>query len=313
LVGERNLSLNTQKSYRDTLIQLLPFFARQARKSMDRLMITDLTVKRIKLFLSHIEVARGCGASTRNQRLSAIRAFARFVAEHAPEHLEWHAQVKTIPIKKSMEPSITSLDRREMKALIATPVRSTAQGTRDHAVLLFLYNSGARVSEAVNLTIADIDWHGRSVRILGKGNKVRMCPLWPETLQVLRPLTTGRQPSERVFLNRYHRSYTRSGIHALVKRHAARARQDTPSLLKKIVGPHVIRHSSASNLLRAGVDINTIRGWLGHSSLDTTNIYAEIDLEAKARALTACSVGKGLKQRRQWRQQPALIEFLRAL
>jgi site-specific recombinase XerD len=313
LVDERNLSLNTQKSYRDTLIQLLPFLSKQTRKPMDRLAVSDLTVKRIKLFLRHVELDRGCGASTRNQRLSAIRAFARFVAEHAPEHLEWQGQVRTIPIKKAMEPTVTSLDRHEMKALLATPVRSTAQGARDYAVLLFLFNSGARVSEAVNLAIADIDWHGRSVRVLGKGNRVRMCPLWSETVEVLRSSTSGRQPSERVFLNRYGEPYTRSGIHALVKRYAARARRETLSLTKKTVGPHVIRHSSASNLLRAGVDINTIRGWLGHKSLDTTNIYAEIDMEAKARALGKCAIVRGRKQPKHWRQQPALMEFLRAL
>jgi site-specific recombinase XerD len=181
-----------------------------------------------------------------------------------------------------MEPAITCLDRQEMQALLAAPTRSTLQGERDYAVLLFLYNSGARVSEAVGLTIADIDWYGHSVRILGKGNRYRTCPLWPSTLEDLRSLCDGRAPTEQVFLNRNRQPITRSGIHALVKRYAARASASAPSLADKVVGPHVIRHSTASHLLRSGVDINTIRGWLGHVSLDTTNIYAEIDLETKA-------------------------------
>jgi integrase/recombinase XerD len=284
LVGERNLSINTQRSYRDMLLQLLPFVAAQTRKPIERLMVSDVSAKRIRLFLNQLELARHCGPRTRNQRLSAIHALARFVGEHAPEHIEWCGQVRLIPFKKTMEPGITCLDRLEMQALLAAPARSTAQGERDYALLLFLYNSGARASEAAGLTIADIDWYARSVRILGKGNRSRTCPLWPATLDALRPLSAGRASTERVFLNRNRRPITRSGIHALVKRYAERARASTPSLANKVIGPHVIRHSTASHLLRSGVDINTIRGWLGHVSLDTTNIYAEIDLDTKARA-----------------------------
>lgn len=313
LVGERNLSINTQKSYRDMLMQLLSFLATQAHNPIDRLTVTDLSPKNIRLFLTHLETERDCSASTRNQRLGGIHALARFIGEHCPERIEWCSQVRLIPIKKAMEPSITNLGRNEMDALLAAPVRSTAQGQRDYALLIFLYNSGARASEAAALTIGDLDWYAHSVQILGKGKKLRTCPLWPATLDVLRLLTAGRGPTERVFLNRTHRSVTRSGIHALVKRCAARARATAPSLANKKVGPHVIRHSTASHLLRAGVDLNTIRGWLGHVSINTTNIYAEIDLETKARALAACAVTDDHAHRRPWRKQPALMAFLRGL
>jgi integrase/recombinase XerD len=313
LVGERNLSINTQRSYRDMLLQLLPFLATHARKPVERLTVIDLSAKRVRLFLNQLELTRHCSPRTRNQRLSAIHALARFVAEHAPEHIEWCAQVRLIPFKKTMEPCITCLDRQEIQALLAAPARSTAQGERDYAVLLFLYNSGARVSEAVGLTIADIDWHSNSVRIVGKGNKWRICPLWPATLEVLRLLSAGRGPTERVFLNRNHQPITRSGIHALVKRYAARASESTPSLASKIIGPHVIRHSTASHLLRSGVDINTIRGWLGHVSLDTTNIYAEIDLETKARALATCAITDECKRRNPSPKRPSLMQFLQRL
>lgn len=313
IVGERNLSINTQRSYRDMLLQLLPFVATQIRKPIERLTVSDVSAKRIRLFLNQIELTRRCSPRTRNQRLSAIHALARFVGEHAPEHIEWCAQVRLIPFKKTMEPAITCLDRLEMHALLAAPARSTAQGERDYALLLFLYNSGARVSEAAGLTIADIDWHARSVRILGKGNRSRTCPLWPATLDVLRPLATGRASTEPVFLNRNGHSITRSGIHALVKRYAVRARANAPSLANKVVGPHVIRHSTASHLLRAGVDINTIRGWLGHVSLDTTNIYAEIDLDTKARALAACSITDDRACRNPSRKPLSLMQFLQRL
>lgn len=313
VVGERNLSANTQRSYRDMLLQLLPFVAGEARRPIEKLMVQEVSADRIRLFLNGIEGKRRCTARTRNQRLSAIHAFARFIGEHAPEHLQWCAEVRQIPFKKTADRSITCLDREEIQALLEAPARATVQGARDYALLLFLYNSGARVSEAAQLAVQDLDWHARAVQVLGKGRKVRTCPLWPATMQVLRPLVAGRPVTDRVFLNRNREPFTRSGIYGLVKRYAARAAHKMPSIAKKTTGPHVIRHSTASHLLRAGVDINTIRGWLGHVSLDTTNIYAEIDLESKARALAACAIKSTSRHQKPWRQQAALLEFLQAL
>ena len=132
-------------------------------------------------------------------------------------------------------------------------------------------------------------------------------------MQALRPLVAGRAPTDRVFLNRNRQPFTRSGIYGLVKRYAEQASYKMPSIAGKRIGPHVIRHSTASHLLRAGVDINTIRGWLGHVSLETTNIYAEIDLETKARALAACAVKEDSRARTPWRQQATLMEFLHGL
>jgi integrase/recombinase XerD len=313
LVGERNLSTNTQKSYRDMLKQLLPFIGEQHGKSVDRLEVADLSAKLVRQFLTHLEGKRHCGISTRNQRLGGIHALATFISERRTEYIAWASEVRQVPFKKFTAPVITCLDRTEMSALLEVPDRSTPQGKREHALLLFLYNSGARASEAAQLTIADLDWHARSVQILGKGRKLRVCPLWPMTIKVLRPLTAGRISGDRVFLNRLSQTLTRSGIHALVKRCAARARRTTPSLARKVVGPHTIRHSTASHLLRAGVDLNTIRAWLGHVSINTTNIYAEIDLDTKARALKACIPTLDHSRYRSWRSQPALMDFLRGL
>lgn len=313
LVGERHLSVNTQKSYRDMLTQLLPFVANEIKKPVDGLRVTDLTAQQIRRFLTHLEHARRCGARTRNQRLGGIHALARFVGEHSPEHVEWCRQIRLIPFKKILEPAITCLDRTEMHALLAAPKRVTAQGQREYALLLFLYNSGARASEAAQLTIRDLDWHARCVHLVGKGMKRRTCPLWPATLEALGVVVAERGPTQRVFLNRSGQPMTRSGIYALVTRCAARACATAPSLAGKRVSPHVVRHSTASHLLRAGVDINTIRGWLGHVSLNTTNIYAEIDLDTKARALAACAVADTEAGGKPWCKQPALMAFLRAL
>ena len=178
-----------------------------------------------------------------------------------------------------------------MDALLAAPDRRTRQGLRDHALLLFLYNAGARCEEAARLTVADLDLGASpAVKILGKGNKIRLCPLWTSTVGTLRALTAGRAQHEPVFLNRRGEAITRFGIYGMVRRYAREATQRLSSLRAKRVSPHVIRHTTAVHLLRAGVDINTIRAWLGHVSLDTTNVYAEVDLEMKAKALDACEV-----------------------
>ena len=313
LVADRNLAVNTQKSYRDMLKLLLPFVTSKAGKTIDRLVIDDISPEVVRLFLTDIEQQRSCTISTRNQRLGGIHALARFIGEHSPEHIDWCAQVRLIPFKKNSQPDITYLEKPEMDALLAAPDVRTGQGRREYALLLFLYNSGARVSEAVQLKIGDVDWHSQSIRIVGKGGKQRRCPLWDSTLEQLRELASKRDASESMFLNRCHHPMTRSGIHALVKRCAARACAEAPSLSSKQVGPHVIRHSTASHLLHAGVDINTIRGWLGHVSINTTNIYAETDLETKARALAACTIEGKATEVKLWRKQPSLMEFLRTL
>lgn len=314
LVGERNLALNTRLSYRDMFALLLPFVAKQQRTSVDRLTVEHLSADLIRRFLQELENSRHCTVATRNQRLAAIHAFARFVGEHTPEHIAWCGAIRNIPFKRATQPAIPYLDKAEMDALLAVPDRSTIQGRRDYAVLLFLYNTGARASEAAHVTIADLDLaHAQSVKILGKGGKIRYCPLWHATSQVLAALIAGREPSERVFLNRCRQPMTRFGIHTLVERCARQASTCMPSLASKRVSPHSIRHSTAIHLLRAGVDLNTIRAWLGHVSLDTTNVYAQVDLEMKSKALAMCEVNVGSHVVKPWSQNKTLMAFLRAL
>ena len=317
LVKERNLAINTRTSYRDMLVLLLPYAAMQLKKPVDRLAVTDLSPELLRKFLTHLEENRGCSAVTRNQRLGGLHALARFVGENSPEHVAWCAQVRLIPFKKTAQIGITYLDKPEMDALLASPDRRTPQGQRDYALLLFLYNSGTRASEAAALRIADINWHAACVRIIGKGNKHRNCPLWSATMEQLLRITAQRGLEQCVFLNRNGHPITRFGIHTLTERHALKAAAQTPSLRTKRVSPHVVRHTTATHLLRAGVDINTIRAWLGHVSLNTTNIYAETDLETKARALATCAPDGASEtdgiQVKPWREQPALMEFLRGL
>jgi integrase/recombinase XerD len=319
LVGERNLARNTQCSYRDSLALLIPFIASKVRKNVDQLEIGHLTDEHVRQFLQYLEEGRGCSVPTRNQRLAAIHALAHFIGERGPEHIEWCGQIQAVPFKRAAKTSITYLEKSEMDALLEAPDRNSAQGRRDYVLLLFLYNTGARADEAAQLSIGDLRLaesprrEHSSVQIRGKGNKLRFCPLWTHTMRELEVLVGEKAPTEHVFINRSGRPLTRFGIHTMVKRHADKVGAKMPGLAAKRVSPHSIRHTCASHLLRAGVDINTIRAWLGHVSLDTTNVYAEADLEMKAAALAHCEVkGKSVPGKR-WRQDAGLMAFLKSL
>jgi integrase/recombinase XerD len=313
VVADRNLARNTQHSYRDALSLLIPFAARLQKKPIDRLAVVDLSADLVRRFLADLESSRGCKIATRNQRLAAIRALAGFVAEHNPLHIEWSGQIRSIPFKKAGKAVVPYLEKAEMDALLAAPERRTAQGRRDYALLLFLYNAGARATEAAQLKIRDLDIRAACVKITGKGGKQRLCPLWPATITALEAQIGGRATTEPVFVNRLGHPTTRFGIHTLLERYTLRIRAKFPALATKRVSPHSVRHSTATHLLRAGVDINTIHGWLGHVSLDTTNIYAEIDLEMKAKALAKCEPVADSKPGKRWREQPELMDFLRSL
>ena len=253
---------------------------------------------------------------TRNQRLATIHSLARFIGERSPEHVSWCGQIRTVPFKRSLKNSLSYLEKDEIDALLAAPDRSTSQGQRDYAVLLFLYNSGARASEAAGVLVEHLEpgsTGSGSVKLHGKGRKIRFCPLWTKTMNALLPLTHGRSGTAPLFLNRYGEPITRFGIHTLVERHARSAAKQALSLRKKRISPHTIRHTTATHLLRAGVDINTIRCWLGHVSLETTNVYAETDLAIKAKALSTCDPGSGTAIKKKWRDDPSLMKFLRGL
>lgn len=321
LVSERNLAPNTQKSYRDALCLLLPFVAQQARRRIDRLRIEDLSASHVRAFLQHLEEKRESGMATRNQRLATIHSLSNFIALRNPEWLPWCGEIRDIPFKKVAHPLIPYLEKNEMDAILAAPNHDSAQGRRDYAVLLFMYNTGARADEVAHVRIIDLDLASTpsrdpsSVLIHGKGNKTRRCPLWANTTKVLLALTVNRGSSDHAFLNRRGQPITRFGIYALVGRYAAKVATELPSIAKKRVSPHTIRHTTATHLLRAGVDINTIRAWLGHVYLSTTNIYAEVDLAMKAKALATCEIGSNevKTSKRPWRNEGGLMEFLKGL
>jgi len=319
LTDTRNLSRNTQQSYRDTFRLFVPFVAKNTKKSPEQLLIIDISSQIIKDFLLELITKRNCSRRTANQRLAAIHAFAKFVSLEHPEYLEWCRNIYSIQSQKSQQNIVTYLEKSEMDALLTMPNRKSHQGQRDYAVLLFLYNTGARADEVAQLTIFSLDLAAASTKkfssvlIKGKGNKSRCCPLWQQTVKELELLIDGREEKENLFLNRFHQPITRFGIYGIVKKYIKKLIVTIPSLAKKRVSPHVIRHTTATHLLRAGIDINTIRAWLGHVSINTTNIYTEVDLEMKAKALACCEIVKKDGAHKHWRENKDLMGFLNSL
>lgn len=320
LVADRNLTPNTQKSYRDAIRLLFGFVADQYSTDPTRVTVEQVDAAVVRGFLAHLEQDRGNSSATRNQRLAALHSLFRFIGRLVPELVDHAAQIRAIPLRRTATPVMPYLDKGEMDALLAVPDRRRAQGRRDYALLLFLYNTGARATEASEVTIADLSLGtSPSARFHGKGRKIRTCPLWARTVTVLRNLLGPRlhgPGEEPVFLNVRGQPVTRHGVHALVTRTVEKAGEGVPSLRDKRVSPHTIRHTTAVHLLRAGVDINTIRAWLGHVSLETTNRYAEIDLEMKARALETCAISgpdAAPRPSPSWHTDSALMSFLASL
>ena len=318
LVAERNLARNTQTSYRDTLQQFLPFLARAAHRRIERLRVEDVSPARTRAFLQDLERTRRCGIATRNQRLAAIRSLARFIGLHSPEHLEWAGQIRAIESKKVARPLVGYLEKDELDALLKAPTVALPKAVGTMRCFCFCTTPALGLTRwptsrsATSILVLHPAATARPLSFAARETRRRRCPLWPRTVDELRPLVDRRAASAACLPQPPGQPFTRFGIHALVERHAAQVATKLPSVAKKRVSPHTIRHTTATHLLRAGVDINTIRAWLGHVCLSTTNVYAEVDLEMKAKALVKCEIKDG-KPKKRWRKNARLMEFLRTL
>ena len=318
LPRQRALSPHTLQSYRDGIKLLLRFVA---GKNGDPSSLTPeaLTVERITAFLQHLETARHKQPATRNVRLSAVHSFFRYLARENPEHVSQAQCVLGIPFKRICTREVQHLDFEEIHAVIAAIDRAQANGLRDRALLSLMFNTGARASEIVGLQTTDLRLATPpSILLRGKGQKERTCPLWPETANLLRELmeqqgVTVSKPSA-IVLNHRGAPLTRFGIRLILKKYVRKASERQPSLKRKRLHPYSLRHSAAIHLLRSGVDISTIAHWLGHASLNTTNRYLTIDLEAKREALEKAQplVMKNGRQRN-WRTKQDLIAWLESL
>lgn len=293
LAAQRDVSPNTIYAYRDACKLFLRFAAQHRGRQVIRLQLADLGADTVLAFLTHLESERNNSAATRNCRLVAIHRFFAYVAEQDPRHAELCRRVLDIPLKKTTSNSITYLDRDEVKTLLAVPSSRHRLGLRDRALLTLLYNSGARATEVAQLDIKDLRLETPTqLRLLGKGRKERICPLWQETANALqaylRQRTDGTQADAPLFLNAHGKRITRFGVGTIVKRNVAVAATTLESLAAKPVSPHTLRHTTALHLLQSGVELNVIKSWLGHVSITTTSEYIEIDMAMKRKAIERC-------------------------
>jgi site-specific recombinase XerD len=316
LPKQRGLSPHTLESYRDSLKLLLVFLA--GRGDPSRLDVDAVTPERVIAFLDHLESSRKNKESTRNRRLSAIHSFFRYLGAQHPEHLARTQRILSIPLKRCANREIHYLDFPEVQAVLNGIERATADSRRDFALLTLLFNTGGRVSEVIGLQARDLRLSSPAhVLLRGKGRKERTCPIWLETARLLRDLLAEQAiaPHEASGIFRNHRGgpLTRFGVRWILKKHVRHAAAKLPSLGKKRLHPHSVRHSTAIHLLRSGVDLSTIAHWLGHVSVNTTNKYLALDLKAKADALGKAKPLISDSKKGSWHKNPDLLRWLEGL
>lgn len=290
----RGMSTHTIRSYRDAVVLWLRFAARDSGRRIEMLTLAELTADRIERFLKSLERDRHNGVGTRNTRLAALHTLARFLAQQRPTALAQFQAILAIPFKRgSREVPIEYFESHELDALFKSIDRRSADGCRDYALFALMFNTGARVQEILNLRAEDLRLEPPyQVRLYGKGNKIRTCPLWPATVQCLRThlerssTHEPRAPGRPLFANRNGRPLTRFGVRYLLRKYVTATSATIGTLRGKRLHPHSLRHTTALSLLKSGVDFATISQWLGHSALNVTMRYARADLDLKRAALS---------------------------
>ena len=314
LCHHRRVSPQTILSMRDTFRLLLQFLRTTQGKEPSMLQINDLDAPTVLTFLDYLECQRNNSIRSRNIRLSAIRSFFRWVALREPQSLAIVSRVMAIPVKREDKKLIGYLNREEMEALIAAPDRSHWRGRRDHALLLTLYNSGARVSEITTLEREQVCFDTKTyLQLKGKGRKERTVPLWTHTAHTLKAwfAELSQHQTHLAFPSSRGRALTRQSVTYLMQQAAQSAAVNCPSLANRKLSPHLIRHGTAMHLLQAGVDVAVIALWLGHEKVDTTHVYLESDLQSKEQALKKLTPVKG--QAKRFSANDPLLEFLASL
>lgn len=314
LLHHRSVSPQTVASYRDTFRLLLQFLQKEYHLEPASLRITNLDAPSILSFLDYLELKRKNSVRSRNLRLSAIRSFSRLVALREPSQVALVTRILAIPVKRCEHRLVGYLTRKEIDAILVAPDQSRWSGRRDHALLLTLYNSGARVSELINLDVSQI-YFGASnyVTLLGKGRKQRTIPLWSNTARVLRKwfIELEKKSITKAFPNARGGPISRDGVNYILQLAVGRAAITCTSLLTKTISPHTFRHSTAMHLLQAGVDMSVIALWLGHESIETTHCYIEADLAMKERALEKTNAYTGRSPK--FKPSDSLMKFLTSL
>jgi integrase/recombinase XerD len=318
LVTVKGLRPASIRSYRDTIRLLLCFIAEQKGTKITKLGLEDLSFEQVLGFLRYLEDNRHSHVRTRNQRLAALHTLFDYIAGREPEMLGICQQVAAIPMKRAAPAETHFLERDEVQALLRGLPSTGRLALRDHALLLFLYNTGARVQEVADLRGGHLELgEAAVVRLHGKGDKWRTCPLWRQTAQLLAELldTSTEPPTAQtpVFCSATGQALTRFGIYKIVRRHAGHL---DDARTNRTVSPHIFRHTAAMHLLESGVEVNVIRGWLGHADLTTTNRYAEINTRTKIEALRHTEppdASAGSRPHPIWRSDESLLNWLSSL
>jgi site-specific recombinase XerD len=316
LVEQRNASHRTVQSYRDSWRLFLRFTAKRQKQRVADLQLEELQEADVLSFLNHIEHERHSTTLTRNCRLAALRSFFSFVADHEPLAAKQCAEVLHVPFKRATRRAMVYLDSAEVASILSQPDRSRPEGQRDHTLLSLLYNTGSRIQEALNLRPQDMYLKSPAhVRLMGKGQKARISPIWPETAELLTSLIERNnvRPDERLFINRYGTPLSASGFRFRLCQYVRSATVKQPTLSQKRITPHVFRHTTAVHLVAAGVDVTVIRSWLGHAHLDTTNHYAQANLETKRRALEQVDPSLRSSKPPRWKRDVDLLAWLDSL
>lgn len=292
LIRRRDLSPHTVLNYRDALKLFLRFASRHLRKSVVDLSVDLLDVDLVLAYLDHLETERKNSAATRNVRLAALHTFFRHVGERDPLLLHQCRCIVGIPLKRALTRAVEYLEQEELEAILRAIDRSTPNGWRDFALLSLTYQTGARVQEILNLRMCDLQlippaW----VRLLGKGRKERVIPLWNQTAELMRALLAERNVATRsdscIFVNLQGNPLTRWGFRYILHKHLQVAAKNCPAVVDKRVHPHTLRHTTAVHMLQAGADPNSIRDILGHASSETTWRYARITMQTKRKVSEA--------------------------
>lgn len=314
LAGQLEASPNTIAGYRDTFRLLLRYASQRRNKPPTQLRVEDLDVALIGDFLSHVEKVRRNSARSRNTRLAAIRSFYRYVAMNAPEHALHCQRILAMPNKRYTRRAVDFIDRTEMEALLAAPDASTWIGRRDRAILLLALQTGLRVSELINLNCCDVTFGvGAHIRCEGKGRKERSTPLRRDTIRIIEAWLKERagNADDPVFPTIRGDRLSRDAVEHIVRKYTLAASKACASLAAKRVSPHVLRHSTAMDLLQNGVDRTVIALWLGHESVETTQIYMHADMRLKEKALAR--VASTTSRPGRYRPDDALLSFLESL
>ena len=311
---QRRASAHTIASYRDTFRLLLQFAARRLRKAPSTLALEEIDAPLVVAFLDELESARKITARTRNLRLTAIHSFFHYAAFEMPSHAAQLQRVLAIPAKRFTRALVPFLSRIEVDALLAAPDQRTWSGRRDHALMLLAVQTGLRLSELTGLRREDVQLGaGAHVHVIGKGRKERCTPLSKNTRTVLASWLRepARAPDQPVFPNARGATLSAHGVQYLLSKHVAAAAEARPSLKTKRVSPHVLRHTTAMDLLQEGVEQRVLALWLGHESVETTQIYLDANLELKQKVLDRTTPPSGKPGR--YRPDDRLLAFLKNL